>query len=224
MTKQADREEKSKRKIKPVVFRPPFPAQETGILVSSLLFLILVTIGYEDGIERLTGDGNPIGAIFSNAICGFIAGFPLSLGSVVFMLWVFWFGKTLKAKVIVSPEGIEYYVKGYSGFAFWHDMEYLNYRMFGKGREWGVVLNRQVDLSENRIRSFFFSLSASELNHLQTFIPLSLSTNAMQPVNQDGSRVWEINIDFFKDTPLGKEIKQYAPHLFEGIDHMKDWS
>jgi hypothetical protein len=190
--------EKPKRKRgEGVVHRPPTLTR--AVFSIQLPFILMLALGFGRWMLYSLRTGSLFGLLFTGV-------FFYCTSTTIWLIlnWMF------IARLIVSPEGIEYHFGGYSGFAFWHDMECLGNGQTPQGETWGIVLNRRVDLSPNRVCSFL-SFCGSGPDILHTFIPLSLIVS----VKYEWLLSTNVDDSHFRSTSLGQDLFYYAPHLFE---------
>lgn len=123
-------------------------------------------------------------------------------------------------RLITSPEGMEYFVFGYRGFAYWQDIAYFGYQKSPKGEDvWGIVLHRDVALTPTRGDVLFSFFRPIPPVRLHSFIPLS-TILWIEPGRKRGHNYRE-DLREFKVTSLGQDLLQYAPHLFEESSQKK---
>lgn len=200
MTSATVYKEKPKRKrYEHTVYRPP--GHMRAVFSIQLPFILLVTMVFGSWMLYALRTGSLFELLFTGGLF-----YCTSMNIWLILNWAF------IARLIVSPEGIEYNFGGYSGFAFWHDMECLGDRRSPLGQVWGIILNRRIDLMPTQVRSFL-PFSSSGPDYLRTFISL----NHIVLVQKKGFPRPKVNVNDFRCTPLGQDLFHYAPHLFEGV-------
>jgi hypothetical protein len=110
---------------------------------------------------------------------------------------------TAQIRLVISPQGIEYYGSGYSIRTTWDNVMRLGYLPGYKGQT-GLLLHRPALHVKPYLRWILFGAS-KDLDH---FIPLT----------QFVPSTYFIELDRFKKlwraTPLAQDLERFAPHLF----------
>ena len=103
------------------------------------------------------------------------------------------FQKIKNEHIVLAEQGIEFHTPGVIFETRWEDIKHISkYWHFGFVQECLVIDNSRI-----RMRKWYGHIPAPIFSSMKTLIPLS-----------SFSENW-------RDSELGQQIKQYAPHLFE---------
>ena len=125
------------------------------------------------------------------------------IGLIIFSIAAFfWMYKSYHAilhdRIVLTPDGIDFIIQGTSGFAGWDLVDKLNIR--------GIHLSQPIDVSHNTLkRTLSFGRGYRR-------IPLSYIVDV--PSTFRG----RIKLAEFLATDFGRDLLQYAPHLFADDD------
>jgi len=97
--------------------------------------------------------------------------------------------------MVISESGIIIYSFGFTFWTRWKYVEKISRRFYGFSVQEGLTLNKQM-IRLNKIGIGYMPMPW-QFPPVKPFIPLSYY------------------IDNWRDSELGQQIKQYAPHLFE---------
>jgi hypothetical protein len=122
----------------------------------------------------------------THLILAFLGTFALL---VLYFLYI-----TSRIQIITSPEGIEYHQDGYSLYTTWENVERIGTVRFGQLDREGLFLHQAV----MHTTPFFRLVHGNAVRDVRSrFIPFT-------PL-----------LPNWRETPLGLDIRQYAPHVFD---------
>jgi hypothetical protein len=99
------------------------------------------------------------------------------------------------SRIVVSQKGIIWHSTGFTLWASWEDVQKISYRVYGFSLQEGLAV-RKLSVQINN-RGVGYLPTPWQIPPFKPFIPLSCF------------------LDHWRDSELGDEIKQYAPHLFQ---------
>ncbi len=99
------------------------------------------------------------------------------------------------SRIIVSKQGIVWHSTGFTLQASWEDVQKISYRVYGFSLQEGLAV-RRLSVHINNFGVGYLP-NPWQIPPFRPFIPLSCF------------------LDHWRDSELGDEIKQHAPHLFQ---------
>ncbi len=180
------------------VYRLPVWVRGLLLVGESALALIFVWIA-EEGIrtelDSLTSLQNVL-LIFGGMILVALAG--ISLWWVGHMVFV--------DRLIISEAGVEYYASGVHGRTTWDNLDAFAFVAIERNRENVIRYTERVDVNAHPF------MKITGFDHvMERWLPLQYWAIIPRQSNFN----LEMDREKFKQTPLGKDLLHYAPHLFE---------
>jgi len=98
-------------------------------------------------------------------------------------------------RIVISKNGIAWHSLGFSLSARWEDMEKISHRFYGFSIQEGLAITKlMIRIHKTGVG---YLPTPWQIPPVRPFIPLSCFVNN------------------WRDSELGRQIKQYAPHLFD---------